>query len=79
MSKRKSSGDRTGNPLSLELDEEQIAALELLPHSLKLSFRCLALVLNSIGKAHSDVIPHHQRALPVNTIILHNEKTILIF
>ena len=79
MSKRKSSGDRTGNPLSLELDEEQIAALELIPDSLHPSLKCLVPVLDSIRKAHSDVVPPHRRALLVKTIILHDKKIILIF
>ena len=79
MSKRNSSGDGTGNPLSLELDEEQIAALELIPDILNPSLKCLVPVLDSIRKAHSDVIPPHRRALPVNTIILYDQKIILIF
>ena len=77
MSKRKFSGNRTGNPLSLELDEEQMAALELIPDSLHPNLRCLVPVLDSIRKAYSDVIPPHRRVLPVNTIILSNQMTIL--
>ena len=79
MTKRKSSGDRTRSPLSLELDEEQIAALELIPESLHPSLKCLVPVLDTIRKAYSDVIPSHRRALPVNTITLHDQKIILIF
>jgi len=79
MSKRKSSGNRTGNPLSLELDEEQIAALELIPESLHPNLKCLVPVLDSIRKAYSDVIPPHRRVLPVNTITLPDQKTTLTF
>ena len=74
MSKRKSSGDRSESPLSLELDEEQIAALQLVPDSLHPSLKCLVPVLNAIRKAYSDVIPAYKRALPVNTVILHDLK-----
>ena len=79
MPKRKASGDRSGNPISLELDEEQIEALQLIPDSLHPSLKCLVPVLNSIREAYSDVIPPHRRALPVNTIILYDQKAILTF
>ena len=69
MSKRKASGDRSGNHVFLELDEEQIAALQLVPDLLHPSLKCLVPVLDSIRKAYSGVIPPHRRALPVNTII----------
>lgn len=72
MSKRKSSGDRAGYPSSLELDEEQIAALELMSDSLDPSMKCLGPVLDAMRKACSDVIPPHKRVLPVNTIRSHN-------
>ena len=79
MPKRKASGDRSGNPVSLELDEEQIAVFQLLPDLLHPSLKCLVPVLDSIRKAYSDVIPPHRRALPVSTIILYDQKAILIF
>lgn len=79
MSKCKSSGDQRGEPLSLELDEEQIAVLELIPDLLHPSLKCLAPVLDSIRKAYSDVIQPHTRALPVNTSTLHDHETKLIF
>ena len=60
--------------MSLELDEEQIAALELIPESLRPSLKCLVPVLDSIRKAYSDVIPPHRKALPVYTILLHDQK-----
>ena len=78
MSKRRSSGERT-DPLSLELDEEQIAALELIQDSLHPNLKCLMPVLDSIRKAYSDVIPPHRRALPVYAIILHDQKIELMF
>lgn len=76
MSKRKSSADRA-NPLSLELDEEQIAALQLIPHNLHPNLKCLSPVLQSIWKAYSNSIPLHRRVLPVNTTLSHYQKTIL--
>ena len=79
MSKSKTSGGRTSNPLSLDLDEEQIAALvhigEIDPPVLK----CLVPVLDSIRRAYSDVIPPHRRALPVSDITFNYERTILMF
>lgn len=69
MSKRKSSGGRTSNPLSLELDEKQIAALELIGEIYLPGLKCLVPVLDSIRRAYSDVIPPHRRALPVSDII----------
>ena len=65
--------------MSLELDEEQIAALELMSDSLHPSLKCLVPVLDSIRKVYSDVIPPHRRALPVNLIKLYDEMIILIF
>ena len=85
MPKRKASGDQSENPVSLELDEEQIAALQLVPDLLHPSLKCLVPVLDSIRfldsirKAYTDVIPPHRRALPVNTIILYDQKAILTF
>ncbi|KAK3168180.1 hypothetical protein OEA41_004626 [Lepraria neglecta] len=70
MPKCKASGDQSGNPVSLELDEEQIAALQLVPDLLHPSLKCLVPVLDSIRfldlirKAYTDVIPPHRRALP---------------
>ncbi len=78
MSKRKSSDSQWGNP-SLDLDEEQIAALQFLPTALHPNLKCLVPVLDSIRKAYTDVIPPHRRALPVNTTILHDQKRILTF
>ena len=65
--------------MSLELDEEQIAALQLAQDILHPSLKCLAPILDSIRKAYTDVIPPHRRALPVKTIILHDQKPILTF
>ena len=79
MSKRKSSGDRRGEPLSLELDEEQIAVLELIPEMLHPSLKCLVPVLDSIRKAYCDVVSRHTRALPINTSTLHDHEAILTF
>ena len=79
MPKRKASGDRSGKSVSLELDEEQIAALQLIPDGLHPQLKCLVPVLDSIRKAYSDVIPPHRRALPVNTIISNDQKAILTF
>ena len=79
MSKRKASGDLSGDPISLELDEEQIAALQLIPDSLHPSLKCLVPVLDSIRKAYSDVTPPHSRALPVTTIVSYNQKDVLTF
>ena len=79
MSKRKLSGDRRGAPLSLELDEEQIAVLELIPDMLHPSLKCLVPVLDSIRRAYSDVIPPHTRALPVNTSTSYSYETIPTF
>lgn len=76
MSKRKSSSDPTGNPLSLVLDEEQIAALELIPDGLHPSLKCLVPVLDSIRKACNDMTPTHRKALLVINIILHDQKTV---
>lgn len=70
MSKRKSSGNQSGNPTSLELDEEQIAALQEIPENLHPSLKCLVPVLEWIRKAHADAIPPHRRALPGS--ITHN-------
>lgn len=77
MSKCKSSGDRRGELISLELDEEQIAVLELIPDLLHPSLKCLVPVLDSIRKAYSDAIPAQTRALPVNISILYNYESIL--
>ncbi|KAL2058435.1 hypothetical protein ABVK25_001163 [Lepraria finkii] len=69
MPKRKASGDRSGNSISLELDEEQIAALQLVPDLLHPSLNCLVPVLDSICQVYSDVIPPHKRALPTRQAI----------
>ena len=79
MSKRKSSGGRTSNLLSLDLDEEQIAALEHIGEIDPPVLKCLVPVLDSICRAYSDVIPPHRRVLPVSDIILSDEKTVLMF
>jgi hypothetical protein len=65
--------------LHLDLDEEQIAALQFLPDALHPNLKCLVPVLDSIRKTYTDVIPPHRRALPVNTTILHDQKRILTF
>lgn len=52
--------------LSLELDEEQVAALQLVPEKLHPNLKCLIPVLDSIRKAYSNVVPPHRKALPVN-------------
>lgn len=78
MAKRKSKG-RRGEPLSLELDEEQMEVLELLPDLLHPSLKCLVPVLDSIRKAYSVVTPTHTRVLPVSTSSPHDHGTILIF
>ena len=75
MSKRKTSGGRTSNPLSLDLDEEQIAALVHIGEIDPPVLRCLVPVLDSIRRAYSDVIPPHRRALPVSDITFNYERT----
>ena len=79
MSKRKLSDYSRGESLSLDLDEEQIAVLDLLPDFLHPSLKPLVPVLDSLRKAYSDRIPLHTRALPVNTSTLYNYETILTF
>ena len=79
MPKCKALGDRSGNLIPLELDEEQIAALQLKPDILHPSLKCLVPVLDSICKAYNDIIPPHRRALPVNAIMVYDQKTILTF
>ncbi len=65
--------------MSLELDEEQLVALEFMSDNLHPSLKYLVPVLDSMRNAYSDVIPPHRRALPVNFIILYDKMTILIF
>ncbi|MCJ1396251.1 Molybdopterin synthase catalytic subunit [Xylographa bjoerkii] len=64
MPKTKSTDDRSKNPLSVELDDEQIAALQFIPDNLHPGLKCLAPVLETIRKAYEGVLPPHKRAVP---------------
>ena len=80
MSKQKSTDDGTQNHLSMiELDEEQIAALELMKDNTHPHLQCLVPILDSIRKAYSDKLPPHRRALPVTTIVFHDWRMFLMF
>lgn len=54
--------------ISLDLDEEQIAALQLLSDNLPPNLRCLVPIIESIREGYSDV-PPHKRPLPVIIIM----------
>lgn len=73
MSKQIFSDDRPGSPLSLDLDEEQIAALDILSSNLHPDLKCLIPVLDTIRQANGNVILPHRRNMPVNAIILHHQ------
>lgn len=57
MSKRNASVNRS----SFELDDEQRAALELLPDNLPPNLRYLVPVLDALRKASSDGLPPHKK------------------
>lgn len=75
ISKRKALGDPPRH-LSLELDEEQVAALQLVPENLHPNLECLIPVLDAIRKAYGNVVPPHRKALPVNTNLSLYQKTL---
>ena len=66
MSKRKTTEGQEQERLALNVDEEQLAALQLVPQNLHPNLKCLEPLLESIRKAYSGTIPPHKRSLPVN-------------
>lgn len=62
--------------LSLELGEEQVAALQLVPENLHPNPKCLIPVLDAIRKAYGNVVPPHRKASPVNNSISLYQKTL---
>ena len=79
MSKRKSSNDASRDLPFIELDQEQVAALERVPDSLHPNLKCLVPVLDAIRKAYTDEVAPHRRVLPVTTAISYDHAVILTF
>lgn len=57
--------EREPPTLSLELDEEQLEGLQILPDTLHPGLKCLRPVLESIRQAYTGVKPSHRAILPV--------------
>ena len=66
MSKRKPLSDTTEEPTYTTLDDDQLAALQLLPEHLHPNLKSLLPLFEQIRETFKDRVKPHQRALPVS-------------